>query len=117
MDEAGLLGEGVSERALKRVSARISLFRNLSILVAAFALCVLFVVLVLPELLPRLVKVWLVSISGAAFLVLIVALILARNDSTATLLFSKLVDVTSGVVIGVAIGSLYHVFASASHSA
>ena len=63
----------------------------------------LIISVVLPDLLPRELKVWLVVIAGCAFAGITAGLFLARKDPSTSLFFTYLSAFISGLVSGISL--------------
>jgi hypothetical protein len=94
------------ERELQRISERISLLRNMAIMVNLFVIATIGAFIFIPGVIDPIVKIYMISIAGFALVGITIALVLARRDSTATLFFTGLSMMTSGVFLGVAIASV-----------
>lgn len=98
------------ERELEKVSERISLMRNLSILINLFTIASTVPVIFLPQFMNGIVKIWIISVSGLAFILVTVALFLSRRDTMVTLFITGLSLILGGIFAGVGIGvGLAHV--------
>lgn len=81
----------------------ISLFRSLSVFLNLFCVIQLILSIVLPDLLPTELKVWLVVIAGSAFAGILAGLFLARRDPSTTLFFTYLSAFISGLISGISL--------------
>lgn len=95
------------ERELEQLGYRVRLLRNISILLCIFTLMGLGAVVFLPEFTIE-QKVWLVSVSGCLTVGILITLILARHDVTATLFLSNLSTLYTGIVVGIGIAIAHH---------
>lgn len=91
------------ERKLEQNSARITLARNLTILLDIFAMFNVIAVLCLPDVLVPEIRIWLISVVSLGFIIITIGLIMARNDSMATLFFTLSSVLISGIAIGISI--------------
>ena len=91
------------ERELEKIGERVGLMRNLAIMLNLFVLTSIGAFMFIPGIIEPIVKIYLVSVSGFALVGITLALLLARKDSTATLFFTGLSLLISGIFLGVAI--------------
>jgi len=93
----------VEDIKLREIYTRITLFRALSVFLNLFSVVQLILSVILPDLLPVELKIWLVVIAGSAFIGIIVGLILARKDPSTTLFFTYLSAFISGLISGISL--------------
>lgn len=77
-----------------------------SILLNVFALVVIVIVVAVPGTLGVDHKVYILGVVGTGLVCLSILLIKARSDSSSLLVWSKISDIISGFVIGIAVGQL-----------
>lgn len=94
------------EKQLERMGERIGLLRNLAVLLNVFVVVTVGAVMFVPAIIAQEVMVYLISVCGFLFLMVTVALIMARKDSTATLYFTGLSLLIAGLIAGVFIGAV-----------
>lgn len=82
---------------------QIHLFRVFSIFLVFFSVVQLILAVVLPDLLPSLLKTWLVVVTGAAFIGITLGLILSRKDPQTSLFFIVLASFISGLIFGISL--------------
>jgi hypothetical protein len=93
----------MEQQHLRDIYSRITLFRSLSVFLNLFCVVQLIISVVLPDLLPRELKVWLVVIAGSAFVGITTGLFLARKDPSTSLFFTYLSAFISGLVSGISL--------------
>jgi hypothetical protein len=94
------------EKQVERMGERIGLLRNLAVLLNVFVVVTVGAIMFIPGLLAQEIMVYLISVCGFLFLMVTVALIMARKDSTATLYFTGLSLLLAGLIAGVFIGAV-----------
>lgn len=97
--------EDDNERKIREIGARIDFVRNISLFILVSAVAILTLVVTVTNTLNNEIKLWLLSIGCCVFLGLLVALFLARKDTTITLFVSFTTSVVSGLILGVCIFS------------
>ena len=88
---------------MEELSGRISLIRNLSIVVTVFSIMQLVFAVTLPDVLTTLIKTWLISVVGCVFFGLIITLFLARHDLAIILFINFISPYVSGVITGISL--------------
>lgn len=85
------------------MQSQIQLFRIFSIFLVFFSVVQLILAVVLPDLLPPLLKTWLVVVTGTAFLGITLGLFLSRKDQHTSLFFIVLASFISGLIFGISL--------------
>jgi len=94
------------KKQLDKTSNRIILLRNLAILFNCFSLILVTSLFFFPRILPNILKIYLVTVAGCASLIILIALILSRKDSTTTLFLTLFLVFISGLFIGISVTAI-----------
>ena len=86
-----------------QIKTRIVILRNLTIVLSCFTLILIIDAVSIPNILTLTLKIWIVAVSGCSFIGFILALFLARTDTTLILIFSLLSSFVSGLFFGISI--------------
>lgn len=91
------------ERKYRDLVDQVHLGRNVSIFINAFTVVQLIIAVILPDLLPQLLKIWLIAVSGGAIVGILIGLLLSREDIKTTNFFILISIFISGLVLGISI--------------
>lgn len=94
------------QRERERISERISILRNLVILLSFCSLASLLVIAIVPELVQPEIRYWLIGGGSFVFVFTVSVSIIARKDATITLFFTIFGAFLAGVILGVTLASL-----------
>ncbi len=99
----GLMNPTDTERKYRDLIDQIQLGRNISIFINLFAAVQLLLAVILPDLLPQLLKIWLITVSGGAVIGILIGLLLSRDDVKTTNFFILISIFISGLILGISI--------------
>ena len=94
------------QREFERISDAIGVIRNITLLLILCAMCSVCGFLFIPGVIPQLTEIYIISVGGCILIFMLVALILARKSSTATLFFTGLSQFFAGIFLGIAFISI-----------
>lgn len=92
-----------TERKYRDIVDQIQLGRFVSIFINLLTIVQLLLVVILPDLLPPLLKIWLVTVSGGGIVGILIALLLSRDDIKTTNFFILISIFISGLLSGISI--------------
>lgn len=92
-----------TERKYHGLVDQIQLGRNVAIFINVLTITQMALAVLLPDLLPTLLKIWLVTVSGGAIVGILIGLILSRDDIKTTNFFILISIFISGLVLGISI--------------
>jgi len=94
------------KKKLEKTSITITRLRNLAILFNGIALILIGTLFFFPHILPPILKIYLIAVSGCISVIIIVALAISRKDSTTTLFFTLFLAHISGIFFGISITAI-----------
>jgi len=94
------------KKQLEKTSITITRLRNLAILFNGIALILVGTLFFFPHILPPVLKIYLIAVSGCISLIIVVALIVSHKDSTTTLFFTLFLSHISGIFFGIALTAI-----------
>ena len=96
----------MEKQQLQELSDRIVLLRNITIIFYVFSLLVIATLFFIPNILSTTLKVLCATVTGGSFVGILIALFVARRDSTIVLFFTLLSASIAWFFIGVSIGKI-----------
>lgn len=96
-----------SETKLKGLLGDIKYFRYFTLFYNFFCFIQLILVVVFPDSLNHLFKIWLIVIAGSAFVGISLAIVLSKNDSRTSLIFTSFSLIIDSIIFGIALAVFF----------